>query len=106
MRAHCLFTRISATRLPASHPPTLPTIQGVPPPSSGGATVMQTINFLSGFPLPMAGSGSLGSHRMVEAFKHAFAMRMSLGDPMDPFVKNNTDVVRSKKRRIERDVSA
>lgn len=30
-----------------------PVPQGAPPPSSGGATVMQTFNFLSGYPLPM-----------------------------------------------------
>lgn len=44
--------------------------------------------------LPAA--GTLGTHRMVEAMKHAFALRMSLGDPgpdaNQPFV-NVTDVL-------------
>jgi gamma-glutamyltranspeptidase/glutathione hydrolase/leukotriene-C4 hydrolase len=32
-------------------------------------------------PAPKAVNGSLGLHRMVEAFKHAFAARSHLGDP-------------------------
>lgn len=36
---------------------------------------------LAGYDLPLAGSGSLGIHREIEAMKHAFALRMSLGDP-------------------------
>ena len=62
------------------------TLLGVPPPSSGGATVMAILQFLAGYPLPLAGAGSgLGPQRMVEAFKHAFALRMRLGDPADPY---------------------
>lgn len=34
----------------------------------------------AGFEQPLAGSGSLGVHRTVEALKHAFALRMSLGE--------------------------
>jgi gamma-glutamyltranspeptidase/glutathione hydrolase/leukotriene-C4 hydrolase len=45
---------------------------------------------MSGYPQPLAGSGGLGQYRLAEAFKHAFAARMGLGDPMDPFVQNNT----------------
>ena len=64
---------------------------GMPPPSSGAAGVFQILEFLGGYDLPLAafagtsesapGTTSLGAHRTVEAFKHAFAMRMNLGDP-------------------------
>lgn len=54
---------------------------GMPPPSSGGAAVAQIIEFLDGYDLPLASAGTLGTHRTAEAFKHAFAMRMNLGDP-------------------------
>lgn len=52
----------------------------VPPPSSG-ATIITALEVLAGYRLPLAGSGALGAHRLVEALKHAFALRMSLGDP-------------------------
>jgi gamma-glutamyltranspeptidase/glutathione hydrolase/leukotriene-C4 hydrolase len=66
------------------------TLLGAPPPSSGGAAVALIANFLGGYALPLAGAGELRSHRLVEALKHAFAARMSLGDPFDPFVGNNS----------------
>jgi hypothetical protein len=56
-------------------------VLGAPPPSSGGATVIQILKTLSAFDMPLAALGALGTHRIAEAFKHAFAMRMSLGDP-------------------------
>ena len=61
-------------------------VLGVPPPSSGGATVAQILELVSGYARPLASApdGSLGTHRLVEAFKHAFAMRMNLGDPEVP----------------------
>jgi gamma-glutamyltranspeptidase len=58
------------------------TIVGVPPPSSGGATIIGALRFLSGYKLPMAGTAdTLSVHRTVEAMRHAFAIRMSLSDP-------------------------
>ena len=33
----------------------------------------------AGYAQPLAGTGQLGLHRTVEAMKHAFALRMSLG---------------------------
>ncbi len=54
------------------------------PPPSSAATLLTAIMVLDGFPLPLAGAGSLGLHRTLEALKHAFALRMSLGDPGPP----------------------
>ena len=42
-------------------------------------SVMYTPPRFSGFRLPLAGSGSTGMQRSVEALKHAFALRMHLG---------------------------
>eukprot|EP00538_Stauroneis_constricta_P004311 CAMPEP_0119557426 /NCGR_PEP_ID=MMETSP1352-20130426/9095_1 /TAXON_ID=265584 /ORGANISM="Stauroneis constricta, Strain CCMP1120" /LENGTH=788 /DNA_ID=CAMNT_0007604529 /DNA_START=65 /DNA_END=2431 /DNA_ORIENTATION=+ len=55
---------------------------GVPPPSSGGATVIGAARFLSAYKLPFsANKYDLSVHRMVEALRHAFSIRMSLSDP-------------------------
>ncbi|CAN7102798.1 unnamed protein product [Brassica rapa subsp. narinosa] len=54
---------------------------GMPPPSSGGAAMVLILNILSQYGVPSGVSGSLGVHRLVEALKHAFAIRMNLGDP-------------------------
>ena len=37
-----------------------------------------------GYDRPLASAGTLGTHRLTEALKHAFAMRMNLGDPETP----------------------
>jgi gamma-glutamyltranspeptidase/glutathione hydrolase/leukotriene-C4 hydrolase len=63
-----------------------------PPPSSGGAAVLAIALFLNSYAEPFAGVGEVKAHRLAEAMKHAFAMRMSLGDPA--FV-NVSAVVRS-----------
>lgn len=58
------------------------TVYGMPPPSSGGACMAMVLNILGAYPDPLkAVRGSLGLHRTVEAIKHAFALRMNLGDP-------------------------
>lgn len=61
-------------------------IMGVPPPSSGGATVMGAARFLAGFDQHV---GPPSQHRLVAAMRHAFAIRMSLSDPA-----YNTEVVK------------
>lgn len=67
------------------------TILGMPPPSSGAATMILVLNILAAYDDPWSAvKGPLGSHRTIEAFKHAFALRMGLGDP--DFV-NVTDVL-------------
>ena len=61
-------------------------ILGVPPPSSGGASLGLILEFMAGFsgeadgrPPSQLDRGTQ-QHRLVEAFKHAFAMRGNLGD--------------------------
>ena len=57
-------------------------VVGVPPPSSGGAAIVGAARFLSDFTTPFAAfPETLSVHRMVEASKHVFAIRMSLSDP-------------------------
>jgi gamma-glutamyltranspeptidase len=58
------------------------TLVGVPPPSSGGAAIIGAARFLAGYKSPLAAAAdTLSIHRMVEAMRHAFAIRMSLSDP-------------------------
>ena len=55
---------------------------GVPPPSSGGAAIIGAARFLQGFDEPLAlDADTVSIHRLVEAEKHAFAIRMSISDP-------------------------
>ena len=64
------------------------------PHSSGGVAVALIASFLSGYPDPLPSlSPGQATHRIAEAFKHAFAARMALGDPMDARAVNNTDEV-------------
>jgi len=63
-----------------------------PPPSSGGGAVLGAIRFLGGYLEPLAsGIGALSSHRLSEAMKHVFAMRMNLADPS--FSEKTADVI-------------
>jgi gamma-glutamyltranspeptidase/glutathione hydrolase len=59
-----------------------------PPPSSGGTTLCEILNVLSGYDLRAMGYGSAASvHVMVEAMRHAYMDRNTyLGDPA--FVDN------------------
>ncbi|KAJ0252431.1 hypothetical protein HA466_0132240 [Hirschfeldia incana] len=54
---------------------------GMPPPSSGGTAMMLVLNILSQYGIPSGVSGPLCVHRLIEALKHAFAVRMNLADP-------------------------
>jgi gamma-glutamyltranspeptidase / glutathione hydrolase len=63
------------------------TVVSMPPPSSGGAHIIEILNILEGFPLSEQGLNSATSlHEMAEAEKLAYADRAAwLGDP--DFVK-------------------
>lgn len=63
-------TRIRHPAPTTTHSPYLPSTHPSTPPISP-----------AGYNLPLAGAGPLGVHRLVESMKHAFALRMSLGDP-------------------------
>ncbi|XP_049404822.1 glutathione hydrolase 1-like [Solanum stenotomum] len=63
-------------------------IIGMPPPSSGGSAMVLILNILAQYGFPMEGPSSLFIHRQIEALKHAFAVRMNLGDPDFVNVKN------------------
>ena len=55
---------------------------GVPPPSSGGAAILGAARFMAGYKDPLVATADTRStHRLIEAEKHAFAIRMSLADP-------------------------
>jgi gamma-glutamyltranspeptidase/glutathione hydrolase len=58
-------------------------IISMPPPSSGGVVLLETLNILEGFPMPDMKQGSAASlHVMIEALKRAYADRARyLGDP-------------------------
>ena len=58
-------------------------ILSMPPPSSGGVTLVQMLNVLEGYDLQAAGFGSaLNVHRTAEAMRRGFADRARhLGDP-------------------------
>jgi gamma-glutamyltranspeptidase / glutathione hydrolase len=58
-------------------------IISMPPPSSGGVVLLETLNILEGFPLPDMKHGTAPSlHVMIEAMKRAYADRARyLGDP-------------------------
>jgi gamma-glutamyltranspeptidase/glutathione hydrolase len=86
------LARYSATELP----PLRCTYRGytiisAPPPSSGGTTLCETLNIVSGWDVSVAGAGSPRAvHLTAEAMRHAFFDRnTTLGDP--DFVTNPLD---------------
>ncbi|HEY6548857.1 MAG TPA: gamma-glutamyltransferase [Vicinamibacteria bacterium] len=58
-------------------------VLSMPPPSSGGPTLVLMLNVLEGYDLKASGAGSAANmHRMVEAMRRAYAERARhLGDP-------------------------
>jgi gamma-glutamyltranspeptidase len=77
------------------------TFVGAPPPSSGGGAVLGVLRMLSGFYQTMnlvVQRNTLSQHLLVEAMKHAFAIRMSLSDPdftSDSTGRNNSEINRA-----------
>lgn len=57
------------------------TIHGMPPPSSGTLALSLVLNILDSYESRDSVKGNLGIHRLIEALKHTFAIRMNLGDP-------------------------
>ncbi len=56
-------------------------IYAMPPPSSGGTTILETLNILERYDLKTLGQSTESTHRITEAMKHAFADRARwLGD--------------------------
>ncbi|XP_011621678.1 gamma-glutamyltranspeptidase 2 [Amborella trichopoda] len=65
----------------------------MPPPASGGFGVLMVLNILDEYGIDYkALLNPLGLHRMIEAIKHMFAQRWSLGDP--DFVDLNPSVAK------------
>ncbi|KAL8498196.1 hypothetical protein ACS0TY_021504 [Phlomoides rotata] len=56
-------------------------ILGMPLPSSGTVGLSLVLNILDSYESTDAAKGPLGLHRLIEALKHMFAIRMNLGDP-------------------------
>ncbi|RRT40762.1 hypothetical protein B296_00040432 [Ensete ventricosum] len=56
------------------------TILGMPPPSSGTLGMSLVLNILGSYKSSDAVEGLLGVHRLIEALKHMFGLRMNLGD--------------------------
>ncbi|MCL7030281.1 hypothetical protein MKW94_020924 [Papaver nudicaule] len=56
-------------------------ILGMPPPSSGLLGMSLVLNILNSYGSMDFLKGPLGLHRLIEAMKHMFAIRMNLGDP-------------------------
>ncbi|ONH97889.1 hypothetical protein PRUPE_7G216500 [Prunus persica] len=54
---------------------------GMPPPSSGTLGLSLVLNIFDSYGTSDAAKGDLGLHRLIEALKHMFAVRMNLGDP-------------------------
>ncbi|KAL5079843.1 hypothetical protein RYX36_008264 [Vicia faba] len=57
------------------------TFHGMPLPSSGTLGLSLVLNILDSYGSLDAAKGNLGIHRVIEASKHMFAIRMNLGDP-------------------------
>uniref|UniRef100_A0A7N0UWP0 Glutathione hydrolase n=1 Tax=Kalanchoe fedtschenkoi TaxID=63787 RepID=A0A7N0UWP0_KALFE len=58
------------------------TLYGMPPPSSGTVGLALVLNTVASYGDPYtAVKGPVGVHRLIEAVKHMFGIRMKLGDP-------------------------
>ncbi|KAL3744850.1 hypothetical protein ACJRO7_014025 [Eucalyptus globulus] len=54
---------------------------GMQPPSSGTLGFKLVMDIINGYGDSNAAEGNLGMHRLIEAIKHMFAVRMNLADP-------------------------
>ncbi|KAJ3038757.1 hypothetical protein HDV00_000331 [Rhizophlyctis rosea] len=78
----------------------LPTLNGsyrgrkiitTPLPTSG-PVLLSILNIMEGFPLPSNGRTAVNYHRLIEAYKFAYAQRTFYGDPVDPIYRNISDI--------------
>ena len=53
-----------------------------------GPVLLSILNIMEGFPLPSEGRNALNYHRLIEAYKFAYAQRTFYGDPVDPVYRN------------------
>ncbi|KAI3747427.1 hypothetical protein L6452_09884 [Arctium lappa] len=70
-------------------------VLSMPPSSSGGATLALILNVIAQFGAQNETSGPLMIHRQIEAIKHAYAMRMNLGDPDFVNIEKDLDLMTS-----------
>ncbi|KAL8137029.1 hypothetical protein V2J09_003030 [Rumex salicifolius] len=75
---------------------------GMPPPSSGTLGLSMVLNILDSYGSSNAAEGSLGLHRLIEAMKHMFAIRMNLGDPA--FVDINRYITKMTSRSFAKQI--
>lgn len=67
-------------------------VHSVPPPGSGSILVY-ILNILQHFNIQPGDDVPLLYHRILEAFKWAYAVRTDLGDPFDPEITENVNQV-------------
>lgn len=63
--------------------------------SINASYVKQVFNILDSYGSLDAVKGDLGLHRLIEALKHMFAVRMNLGDPKFVNISNTVSEMRS-----------
>ncbi|KAJ3006345.1 hypothetical protein HKX48_000163 [Thoreauomyces humboldtii] len=68
-----------------------------PPDSStnSGAVLLSILNIMEGYDLQDEGRTGTNIHRLVEAYKHAFAQRSFYGDPTDTIYRNISEIARN-----------
>ncbi|KAI9206192.1 gamma-glutamyltranspeptidase [Polychytrium aggregatum] len=73
------------------------------PPPSSGAVFITIMNILEGYDLRGEGLTLLNYHRIIEAFKYAYAQRGFYGDPADAVFSNITSIMH---KFIDKDLAA
>ncbi|KAJ3409223.1 hypothetical protein HDV05_004555 [Chytridiales sp. JEL 0842] len=73
------------------------------PAPCSGAVLLSILNIIEGFNFPVEGRTPLNIHRLVEAFKYAYAQRAFYGDPIDPIYQNISTI---EKIFLNKDISS
>ncbi|KAJ3048386.1 hypothetical protein HK097_010622 [Rhizophlyctis rosea] len=66
---------------------------------TSGPVLLSILNIMEGFPLPSEGRNALNWHRLMEAYKFAYAQRTFYGDPVDPVYRNISEIARKFMRK-------